>query len=201
MWLNMEIYGKYVELYARLKSESMLAAKPGKRQKLKAKYAAFALNLRAAVRVALEYAVKHFSNETAYQFTLAFEHDGGSSCFWTVLSTEEEYVKTGVDESYRYSIEEAGKWNLAEDAFDLLQPLLKKLPYDQDDYMDQIQEMALQCLEDIREEGLLQSNHMEQILVQFYMRELDETIIQMAERLNPGVEEIARYKQSMELFW
>ncbi|MFM9329838.1 DUF4303 domain-containing protein [Paenibacillus mesotrionivorans] len=200
---EIEKYESYVELYTRLKSENKLATKQGKRQKPKAKYAAFALNLRAAVRVALEYAATHFSNETAYQFTLAFDHDGESSVLWTVLSTEEEYAKANIDESLRYIIDESGKWNLAEDAFALLPSLLKKLPFDQDDYLDQIKETALQCLEDIREEGLLEVNHLGHTLVQFHMREVDglDQVLQMAERLNPDVEELARYKQSMELFW
>ncbi|MNO00879.1 hypothetical protein D3C81_2208650 [compost metagenome] len=69
--------------------------------------------------------------------------------------------------------------------------------------MDQIKETALQCLEDIREEGLLEVNHLGHTLVQFHMREVDglDQVLQMAERLNPDVEELARYKQSMELFW
>ncbi|MEO3946340.1 ankyrin repeat domain-containing protein [Gorillibacterium sp. CAU 1737] len=200
---EMATYQRYSEDYSLQKDQKTLVAKPGKRQKLKPKYAAFALNLRAALRVALEYARKHYANETAYQFTLAFEQDGASSCFWTVLSTEEDYAKTGGEESGRYIVEECGIWNLAEDAFSLLNSLLKKLPYDQDDYGDQVQEMALQCLEDIREEGLLEANNLGSVLLQYYTRDNDqlEQILLAAERLNPEIEELALYKNSMELFY
>ena len=199
-------YKAYVNAYKKMKKEGQLISLPERNIKLSAKYATFSLSLRAAIKVALEKAAEKYIEEKPYQFTLAFLYEGENSYFWTVLHTEEEYQaykeqRKGYDDQYRYIVEEHGEWDIAEDAFDVMNEGVCKLNIDAENFFEQIEEMSLQCLEDICEEKLLESLGLKNMLINFYVREhyTAEQNLAMAKRLNKDAALLDDYKNCLEL--
>lgn len=199
-------YKANVNAYKKMKKEGQLTSRDEKGVKLKAKYAAFSLKLRAALKVALENAAQKYMAEKPYQLTLAFLNEGENSYFWTVLHTEEGYEDykeqhKAADDQYRYFVEEHGEWDIAQDAFDLMNAELSKFNTEADDFFEQIEEMSLQCLEAIQEEELLGSLGLSNMLINFYVREHYEAeqMLAIAKRLNKNEALLKDFKNCLEL--
>ncbi|WP_293983259.1 DUF4303 domain-containing protein [uncultured Clostridium sp.] len=168
--------------------------------------------LKAAIKVALEDSIDDYGNEGIYMFTLAYLYQYDNSYFWSVISTEDKYKELIKDKEsnlmyYRYSPEESPNWEAGCIAFDEMNnafvEMVEKQEFDEercdeddkfwdsfefDNFYNELEEVCLQSLNEIREEGFLEKIKLENIIFQFYVREHYpmEKDIEMFRNINKG---------------
>lgn len=199
-------YKKYIDEYTK---ENRGCDKDNIRYDLKL----FIRKLKAAIKVALEDSVDKYGNEGIYMFTLAYLYEYDNSYFWNVISTEEQYDKLAKEAKenilmyYRYSPEESPYWDTGKEAFyDMNEEFVNmvenqeydKENYDEDetfwdtfefdDFYSELEEVCLNAMKEIRDEGFLETINLENIIFRFYVRDhySTEKEIEMFKYLNNG---------------